>query len=103
MTNVQGFFLRAIYTFHAFQISGKLGFCVLGTGFSEILICILPKFHEFLKNLQEKHTVETSRLAPLTVDWPPLIAMYYLPYKSGKLKKIDLFSGTCSQLLRRLQ
>ena len=48
-------------------------------------------------------TVETSRLAPLTVDWPPQIAMYYLPYKRGKLKKIDLFSGTCSQLLRGLQ
>ena len=29
--------------------------------------------------------------------------MYYLPYKRGKLKKIDLFSGTCSQLLRGLQ
>ena len=34
---IQGFFLCAIHTFHALQISGKLGFCVFGTGFLEIL------------------------------------------------------------------
>ena len=56
-----------------------------------------------LLNCNVKGTVLTSRLAMVTVDWPPLICMYYLPYKRGKLKKLDLFSGSCSLLIRRLQ
>ena len=38
----------------------------------------------------QKYTVAATRMAPLKLDWPPLMTMYYLPYKNGKLKKIDL-------------
>ena len=38
-------------------------------------------------------TVEKARFAPLTLDSPPLISIYYLPYENGKLKKIVFYSG----------
>ena len=36
--------------------------------------------------------VETS-FATLKLDSPPLISIYYLPYKNGELKKIVFYSG----------
>ena len=47
-------------------------------------------------------TVVTSRLAPQTVDWPPLFVMYYLPYKNGKWEKLDLFSDGCKWSFQRI-
>ena len=47
-------------------------------------------------------TVVTSRLAPQTVDWPPLFAMYYLPYENGKWEKLDLFSDGCRWSFKRI-
>ena len=45
-----GFFLCALNTFHASQISGKLSFGSFGTGFLEILNWVLPKLQNFNQN-----------------------------------------------------
>ena len=36
-------------------------------------------------------TVETTSFATPTLDSPPLVSMYYLPYKNGEVKKIVLY------------
>ena len=36
-------------------------------------------------------TVETTSFATPTLDSPPLISMYYLPYKNGEVKKFVLY------------
>ena len=41
-TSVQGFFLCTSHAIYAFHFSGKLSFCIFGTGFSEILNWVLP-------------------------------------------------------------
>ena len=48
---------------------------------------------ENLTIILREGTVETTRFAPLTLDSPPLISIYYLPYENGKLKKIVFYSG----------
>ena len=50
------FFLCAIHAFHTFQISGKLGFCIFGTGFTDNLTWVLPKLQKFDQNLLKKHS-----------------------------------------------
>ena len=39
----------------------------------------------------EMRTVETTSFATPTLDSPPLISMYYLPYKNGEVKKFVLY------------
>ena len=58
--------------------------------------------HASLGNLEVLHqkandstivfTVETTRFAPLTLDSPPLISIYCLPYENGKLKKFVFYT-----------
>ena len=36
-------------------------------------------------------TVETTSFATPTLDSPPLISMYYLPYKNEEVKKFVLY------------
>ena len=52
------------------------------------------KFHaNKVDSFRVRATVETTRFAPLTLDSPPLISIYCLPYENGKLKKIVFYSG----------
>ena len=37
------------------------------------------------------HTVETTSFATPTLDSPPIISMYYLPYKNEEVKKFVLY------------
>ena len=39
------------------------------------------------------YTVVETSFATLKLDSPPLISIYYLPYKNGELKKIVFYSG----------
>ena len=48
---MQGFFLCALHAIYAFHFSGKLSFCIFGTGFLEILNWVLPKLQNFNTNL----------------------------------------------------
>ena len=43
-------------------------------------------------------TVVAARFAHLFLDSPTLIAMYYLTYENGELKKIVLFTWHCNSL-----
>ena len=42
---------------------------------------------------QKYGTVVETSFATLKLDSPPLISIYYLPYKNGELKKIVFYSG----------
>ena len=48
------------------------------------------------------YTVVETSFATLKLDSPPLISIYYLPYKNGELKKIVFYSGHYSSLNWRL-
>ena len=43
--------------------------------------------------LHRNSTVVETSFATLKLDSPPLISIYYLPYKNGELKKIVFYSG----------
>ena len=52
----------------------------------------------FMSKVAITYTVVATRFAHLFLDSPTLIAMYYLPYENGELKKIVLFTGHCNSL-----
>ena len=52
----------------------------------------------FCVPLLEIGTVVAARFAHLFLVSPTLIAMYYLPYENGELKKIVLFTWHCNSL-----
>ena len=41
----------------------------------------------------EKLTVETTSFASPTLDSPPLISIYYLPYEKGEVQKLVSIRG----------
>ena len=53
-------------------------------------------YFSFFHPLLKQTTVAATRLAPLKLDWPPLITVYYLPYKNGKLQKFVLYTDNYS-------
>ena len=48
-------------------------------------------YDEKVREVSRRSTVETTSFATPTLDSPPLISMYYLPYKNEEVKKFVLY------------